>query len=951
MPRSSLRYTAMSIATTSFHDRSDQELRSRVKLLGKLVGNVLLKHEKPEVFHAVESLRTGFIQLRKRDSEARRKALIKLINGLEPAVISQVVRAFTLYFNLVNIAEEDYLHRLRRNSVRQQGHAAWIGSFYHTLAEFKEQDISVGDLQRMCDDLLYKPVFTAHPTESRRRTVMHHQREVFKIIDRLTDPRLSQFERDDLVDALQLQIETLWLTNEVRASKPTVVDEIKMGLHYFQRSLFEAVKVDYRYLERAVLNTYGEDEDGNPVVSIPSFIEFGSWIGGDRDGNPFVTADVTRMALRMQAEEILSEHLRLIYKLAQVLTMSTRWFSPSQAFLQGLQRDEALGVKSFDQRRDQFADEVYRRKLYHMHYRLRKNLAVIRNQLRNLETPDSDHAYASVDEYLQDLYSIRDSLISHGDIAAANGDLKDVIRIAETFGFHLVSLDVRQESTRHSDTVAEILQLSDSLDYADLDENQRLALLSEAIQANRKPEFDPDRLSKEGREVIEVFDTIRHMRAQIGRRCIGSYVISMTHNASHIMEVIYLGFVTGLVERRNQDYHCELEVAPLFETIDDLGHIDSVLDSLLQNPVYKALLLDSGGTQEVMLGYSDSCKDGGIMSAAWGLYQAQQKVVQISTRHAINCRIFHGRGGTITRGGGPTHQAIMSQPPHTVHGQIKFTEQGEVLSHKYGNAETAVYELTMGITGLMKASMGTLLGNRENFDEFHAPMQQLSDHSEACYRELTDHTAGFFEYFYETTPVSEIGLMNIGSRPSHRRKGDLSKASVRAIPWVFGWSMSRTTMPAWYGVGYAIASWVKGDPDRLEQLHGMNRRWPFFAAMISNLQMSLFKSDMRIALDYSKLCDDRELADSIYHMLREENQSSIEGVLQVAGIETLLADDGLLELSLTRRDPYLDPLAYLQVDLLRKYRDESQSEADRMQWQAALLSSINGIAAGLRNTG
>ena len=941
----------MSVAATSFHDKSDQELRSRVKLLGKLVGNVLLKHEKPEVFHAVESLRTGFIQLRKRDSESKRKNLIKLINGLEPDVISQVVRAFTLYFNLVNIAEEDYLHRLRRNSVQQQGHAAWVGSFYHTLADFKQQRISVEDVQGMCDSLLYKPVFTAHPTESRRRTVMHHQREVFKIIDRLTDPRLSQFDRDDLVEALQLQIETLWMTNEVRGNKPTVVDEIKMGLHYFQRSLYQAVKVDYRYLERAVLNTYGEDDDGNPVVSIPSFIECGSWIGGDRDGNPFVSADITRMALRLQAEEILSEHVRLVYDLAQVLTMSTRWFEPSAEFLQGLERDEALGVKSFDQRRDQFADEVYRRKLYHMHYRLRKNLAIIRNQLRDMETPDSDHAYASADEYLQDLYSIRDSLVSHGDIAAANGDLKDVIRIAETFGFHLVSLDLRQESTRHSDAVAEILRLSGGADYAAMDESQRLASLAGAIESGEKPAFQADELSRESREVLEVFDTIGQMRAQIGRRCIGSYVISMTHNASHIMEVMYLGFVAGLVQKQEQGYSCELEVAPLFETIEDLGHIDSVLDSLMQNPVYKALLLESGATQEVMLGYSDSCKDGGIMSAAWGLYQAQQKVVRISTRHDVNCRIFHGRGGTITRGGGPTHQAIMSQPPDTVLGQIKFTEQGEVLSHKYGNAETAVYELTMGITGLMKATMGARLGNRENFDEFHAPMQELSDHSETCYRELTDHTDGFFEYFYESTPVSEIGLMNIGSRPSHRRKGDLSKSSVRAIPWVFGWSMSRTTMPAWYGVGYAIENWVAGDSERLECLHRMNRRWPFFAAMISNLQMSLFKSDMRIALEYGKLCDDRELADSIYRMLDDENQRSIDAVLQVAEVDHLLADDAVLELSLSRRDPYLDPLAYLQIDLLRKYRDESQPESDRMQWQAALLSSINGIAAGLRNTG
>jgi phosphoenolpyruvate carboxylase len=941
----------MSIPATPFHESSDRELRSRVKLLGKLVGNVLLKHEKAEVFHAVESLRTGFIQLRKRDSEAKRKSLIALIYGLEPGVISQVVRAFTLYFNLVNIAEEDYLHRLRRESVRQQGHAAWVGSFHHTLEEFKDQGISIEALQELCNRLSYKPVFTAHPTESRRRTIMHHQREVFKFFDQLTDPRLSQYDRDDLVDALQLQIETLWLTNEVRASKPTVIDEIKMGLHYFQRSLFEAVKIDYRYLERAVLHTYGEDDQGNPVVSIPSFIEFGSWIGGDRDGNPFVTAQITRTALCMQAEEILGEHIRLVYGLTQVLTMSTRWFTPGAEFMQGLQRDQALGIKAFDQRRDQFADEVYRRKLYHMHQRLRKNLAIVRNQLREQKTPDSHHAYQHVDEYLADLYSIRDSLISHGDFAAANGDLKDAIRIAETFGFHLVSLDLRQESNCHSRAVAEILRQNGRADYPELGENERLQLLAAAIADDRKPTIEAGELSEECREILDVFATIGRMRARIGQRCIGSYVISMTHEASHIMEVMYLAFASGLAGRRDGEYFCELEIAPLFETIDDLGHIDSVLDTLLQNPVYKALLGKSGGTQEVMLGYSDSCKDGGILSAAWGLYQAQEKVVRISSRHAISCRIFHGRGGTITRGGGPTHDAIMAQPPRTVQGQIKFTEQGEVLSHKYGNAETAIYELAMGITGLMKATMGTLRDERENYAEFHPVMQQLADYSETFYRELTDHTEGFFEYFYETTPVSEIGLMNIGSRPSHRRKGDMSKASVRAIPWVFGWSMSRTTMPAWYGVGYAIERWAEGKPERIAELQRMKNRWPSFAAMISNLQMSLFKSDMRIALEYSTLCNNRGLAEGVYAMLRAENRRSIEGVLQVAGIGQLLEQDSVLKLSLSRRDPYLDPLAYLQIDLLRKYRDESHAEDDRMQWQAALLSSINGIAAGLRNTG
>ncbi len=941
----------MSVTAISFHAKSDKELRSRVKLLGKLLGNVLLKHEEPEVYHAVESLRTGFIQLRKRNSEPRRKALMQLIEGLSPHVASQVTRAFTLYFNLVNIAEEDFLHRLRRASVRKQGHAAWIGSFYHTLDEFRDRGIDAAELQQLFDSLLYKPVFTAHPTESRRRTIMYHQREVFRIIDELTDPRLSPLERDDLIDALQLQIELLWLTDEVRATRPSVTDEIKMGLHYFRRSLFEAVRIDYRHLERAVIHTYGEDDFGNPLIRVPSLIRFGSWIGGDRDGNPRVTPDTTRLALRMQAEQIIEEHARQIYHLAQILTLSTRWFMPSDGFLERLAADEAAGIEALARYREPFAAEIYRRKLYYMHYRLRKNLAVVRNEMQGLETPDAGHAYRSEREFLDDLYSIRDSLISHGEYEMANAELKDAIRLAETFGFHLASLDIRQESGRHTAAVSEILRQTEDLAYDELDEAARLKLLAERIATGTRPQLDTDRLAPENRETLAVFDVIREMRAQISERCIGSYVISMTHSGSHVMEVMFLASMAGLVGDRDGKPFSTLEVAPLFETINDLGHIDEVLESLLQNPVYKALLLDTGGTQEVMLGYSDSCKDGGILSAAWGLYRAQQKVAEISARHGIQCRMFHGRGGTITRGGGPTHEAIMAQPPHTLHGQIKFTEQGEVLSHKYGNAETANYELAMGITGLMKASMLSQRGGDADHGQYHSGMQQLAESSERFYRELTDDMPGFFDFFYEATPVAEIGLMNIGSRPSHRRKGDLSKASVRAIPWVFGWNMSRTTMPAWYGVGYAVERWLDGDPERLEQLREMNRSWPFFAAMISNLQMSLFKSDMRIAREYSRLCRDEQLARKIYDMIEHENRRSIDAVLEVAAQKKLLASDPVLTLSLSRRDPYLDPLAYLQVDLLRKYRDESQPAENREQWLAALLSSINAIAAGLRNTG
>ncbi len=941
----------MSNQSKRLHARSDKDLRSRVKLLGKLVGNVLLKHEDPAVFHAVEALRTGFIQLRKRNSEPKRQALIKLIESLQPAIINQVIRAFTIYFNLVNIAEEDFLHRQRRNSVRKNGYAAWTGSFHHTIQGFAQTDMNVDELQQLLDSLSYTPVFTAHPTESKRRTVMQLQRHVFTIIDQLTDPRLGQFERDDLVEALQSQIEVLWLTNEIRGSKPSVIDEIKLGLHYFQRSLFEAVKLDYRYLERAIMHTYGEDDTGNPVARVPSFIHFGSWIGGDRDGNPYVTADVTRLALRMHAEEILTEHVRLIYKLTQVLTMSTKWCTPSESFMQMLAKDEAMGVKALDERRDQFADEVYRRKLYHMHYRLRKNLAVIRNRMRNMETPNSDHAYRDEKEFLDDLYSIRESLISHGEYSTANGDLKDVIRIAETFGFHMVELDIRQESTRHTQAVSEIIEISGLGDYTGMSDQQRLDFLAGLIDSDARPHFDTTQLSDNGRQTLEVFQTIFAMRQEISDHCIGSYVISMTHSASHIMEVMYLGYIAGLAGKNADGLFCKLEIAPLFETIDDLNAIDAVLDTLLQNSVYKRLLSLSGGVQEVMLGYSDSCKDGGILSAAWGLYQAQHKVIQITGHHQVKCRMFHGRGGTITRGGGPTHDAIMSQPPRTVLGQIKFTEQGEVLSHKYGNTETAHYELAMGITGLMKASAGIVDDDSADYDAFHPVMQELSDHSEHYYRELTDHTKGFFEYFYEATPVSEIGLMNIGSRPSHRRKGDLSKSSVRAIPWVFGWGQSRHMMPAWYGVGYAIEHWLQENPRSVKKLRDMNKQWPFFAAMISNMQMSLFKSDMRTALEYSKLCRNQSLGKSIFGNIQKENKRTIEQVLKIANIKKLLSSDPVLTLSLTRRDPYLDPLGYLQITLLKKFRDESVPEQERMQWQAALLSSINAIAAGLRNTG
>lgn len=945
----------MSLASFAENVRSDKELRTRVKLLGTLVGNILVKHEDPKVFEAVEKLRTGFIELKKKDDTSKRESLIQVIEGLEPKIIEQVIRAYTLYFNLVNIAEEDFLHRQRRRTVRQEGHANWKGSYFQTLSEFKQQGVSKEELETLLNQLAFMPVFTAHPTESKRRTISQLQRRVFEYIDNLTDPRISDQERNQIVEDLQSQIEILWSTTEVRETKPQVMDEVKHGLHYFKRSLYDAITQDYRYLDKAIRRVYGENESGDPVISPPSFIKFGSWIGGDRDGNPFVKPETTAKTLRMHSQEILGEYIDLTSKLSQILTHSSRWCQPSENFMEKLLQDESSGITTYDKKRDRFESEIYRRKLYFMRFRLKQNLDLVERKLKAKTDKNLAYAYSSSDEFLKDLCSIKESLISHGDKSTAQGLLQDTIRLVETFGFHLMALDIRQESTRHTLAVSEIIELTGH-DYTELAEHSRIELLANLIESGMKPSFEVPDLSEETRETYDVFQVIKTMREEISPECFGSYVISMTHSASHIMEVMFLGYLVGIAGKRKGEWFNYLQISPLFETIEDLSHIYEVLDTLLNNSTYKNLLKSNQNLQEVMLGYSDSCKDGGFLSSAWGLYQAQIKVIDITNKHQVECRMFHGRGGTIGRGGGPTHDAILSQPPNTVFGQIKFTEQGEVLSNKYNNVETAWYELALGITGLMKASMCIIKNSKPEYEKYYPVMQQLSDYSEQSYRHLTDDTEGFFQYFYETTPVNEIGLMNIGSRPSHRKKGDPSKSSVRAIPWVFGWAQSRHTLPAWYGFGSAFDQWLDSNPKNLATLREMNENWPFFNSIISNSQMALFKSDMVTAKQYANLNSNHDLANHVFSLVENENISTIKNVLDIANIKSLLANDSALSLSLTRRDPYLDPLGYIQINLLKKYRayethENGNRNGNGNPWKEALLSSINAIASGMRNTG
>jgi len=809
---------------------TDKQLRSRVKLFGNLLGNVLLSKAGTKVYDAVEKLRVGFIELHRENDEQKRARLMKLIESLDAETLTQVVRAFSTYFSLVNVAEEASQLQLRRRQMRKGGEL-WIGSFDSALRDFIDMGMSAERLQHLLDRLAYIPVITAHPTEAKRRSILYALRRIFLTNEKLGDTRLGKAQRQKVIAELETQIQILWRTNEVRESRPQVRDEIKNGIYYFKESLFDAVPVVYRNLEDRIRDHYPGAQ-----IKVPSFLKFGSWIGGDRDGNPNVKPETTVLALRLQSRATLQEYLKRLNIAFKHLTHSDQLCTPSGEFTESLQKDENIRSEVFTNDPLTYTHSPYQRKIAFMIFRIQQNLDKTRALIAD-NTADISHyvhAYTSEDDFLNDLLLIRDSLHSHDDEKIADLAIKDLIRLVESFGFYLMQLDIRQESTRHTEAVAEILKLSNTyIDYPGLDEAERIRMLSDLIHNQCSGiDFDRSLLNEANKETLLVFDVIEKMYDEISPRAFGEYVISMTHQASHVLEVLLLATLVGLTGKKDDKWFCKISISPLFETIEDLSHIESVLARLFDDETYKTLLTASGNLQEVMLGYSDSCKDGGILASSWQLFEAQQKVMNLADSHQINCRLFHGRGGTIGRGGGPTHESILSQPEGTVHGQIKFTEQGEVLSNKYSNPETAVYELTLGITGLMLASRYQILpGKSTASEENMSIMREIMTYGENSYRQLTDNTEGFLDYFYEATPVSEIALMNIGSRPSHRKPGDRSKSSVRAIGWVFGWAQARQTLPAWYGIGTALQQWIGDDDSRLQKLRDMYQRWPYFKAL------------------------------------------------------------------------------------------------------------------------
>lgn len=923
----------------------DQQLRSRVRLMGNVLGEVIKAQSGKDVLRRIEYLRKGFIRLREQYDTVGLEQLKGYIQQLSADELRPVIRAFTTYFQLVNIAEESFLHRQRRRFAAS-GKLLWEGSFDHCIRQLHEANVDQQGVQRLLTDMSYMPVFTAHPTEAKRRATMLQLRRIFEANEGIDSQAMTLDHKAHRRRELKTRVQTLWKTDEVRPAKPDVRYEIRMGLFHFKASLFEAVPIVYRRLQDAIERVYGE----NSGIHIPNVLSFGSWVGGDRDGNPNVTAQTTREAILLQQRTILGHYLSKIDQLLEIFTQSEQFCTPLSAFNESLAEDDRYRELFAGQWPALFPQEPYRRKLYLMKLRLRQTLQRVELLLKGDLDPDSGTGYVNEAAFINDLQLMYESLCSHGDVDVADAELLDLLRLARTFGFYLASLDVRQESTVHTSSVAEILRLQGICDdYIACTEQQRMELMARLIQ--QPPILNSlDELSSMTREVLAVFDVIAEMQQTVSPSVVDRYVISMAHQASDVLHVLFLATFANLCTYKNGRYSCCLAVSPLFETVDDLQHIEPVMSRLLDDPLYYQLLTASGRMQEVMLGYSDSAKDGGIVASAWSLYQAQQQVIELGQRRGVRIRLFHGRGGTVGRGGGPTYQAITSQPAGTVFGQIKFTEQGEVLSFKYSNKETAVYELTMGLTGLIAASSGHITQVPVDPPVYGQVMSQLRQQGEHYYRQLTEDTPAFLDYFYQATPVNEIASLNIGSRPSHRQQKDRSKYSVRAIAWVFGWGQSRHTLPAWYGLGKGLEDFCAQQPKNLAVLQQLYKEWPFFRVLLNNTQMALFKADMSIAAEYARLSKNSE-SQLVFETIKAECERTIYWVLKVAQIDELLAENKLLKLSISRRNAYLDPLNYIQLVLLKNYRNDQLNEADRERSLDPLLRSINAIATGMRNTG
>ena len=919
----------------------DEPLRADIRLLGRVLGEVIGEQAGADVLELVESTRVEAFGVHR--SEVDRTELASRLAGLDVRSANQVIRAFSHFSVLANLAE-DIHHERRRRHHRRAGSPPQRGTLAASFALLDRAELSVGTVARELAGALVCPVVTAHPTEVRRKTVFQVQRQITELI-RQRD-RAGEADVDDEWSArLWRAVLTLWQTALLRLSRLRLTDEIDEALRYYELSLFDVVPAINAELRRAVEQRW----PGAGLLRRPMLLP-GSWIGGDRDGNPFVTADALRRATTRQAETALGHHLAELAELRSELSMSDRLVTPAPQLY-------ALAEASGDASPFR-ADEPYRRALTGITARLAATAVRILGTVPGGRPPGPGvAAYAGPDELRADLDVIDASLRSHGAGALADDRLLRLREAVDVFGFHLCGLDLRQNSSVHEEVVAEMLAWAGVCeDYAALDEPARVALLVGELTL-RRPLVRPDAELSEGtRTELDVLVAAAEQVGLLGPRTIPNYVISMCESVSDVLEVAVLLKEVGLLDPGGSAGSpptptCPVGISPLFETIGDLQAAATTLGAVLDQPLYRSLLRNRGDVQEVMLGYSDSNKDGGYLAANWALYRAELDLVELARRQGVRLRLFHGRGGTVGRGGGPSYEAIRAQPPGAVAGALRITEQGEVIAAKYADPDLARRNLEALVAATLESTLLDVEGLGADADEAYVLLDDLAGRAQQVYRELVHETPGFVEWFRAATPIGELAELNIGSRPPSRKAGN-SITDLRAIPWVFSWSQTRIMLPGWYGTGSALESFVDGSAERLERLRDLHRRWPFFRTVLSNMGMVLAKTDLGLAASYAGLVPDEELRARVFDRICEEHERTCRMTRAITGEEELLADNPSLARSIRNRFPYLEPLHHLQVEMLRRRRGAVPGEgSDEELTGRNIQLTINGIATALRNSG
>ena len=908
-------------------------LGRNIRLLGDLLGEVIVRQAGPPLFDLEEEIRLLAKKWREGDKSAAERAAKKVaeMSG-DLSLTADIVKAFSTYFQLVNLAEEHQRIQIleKRENEAFLKQEPMDESVIAAVMTLEREGFSAEQVNEMLGQMVIMPVFTAHPTESRRRTIrkiLEHTAAALRELESATE-----IQQDEIKQKIARYITLLWQSDDSRNRKPTVMDEVRnTGLYFFENTLFDVVPQLYRELELALAQTYPDFD-----WDVPNMLRFGSWIGGDRDGNPFVTTETTESAIQAQKNLVLKRYAKDVYSLYEMLCPSVNRTQVNQDLLESLSSEvtelpeiELESVNRFDQ-------EPYRQKLILIYRRLTATIEQNKSGW-DVESPNP-RAYQSATELLSDLETIRTSLIDNNGEILTEGRLAEVIRRVRVFGFHLASLDIRQHSARHESALAEVFSTYGICpDYLALGEEAKVALLAEQI-ANRRPLTAELNFSEETNETISLFRMIKTAHRKSGEESICSYVISMTESVSDMLEVLLLASDTNLFGK--------IDIVPLFETVGDLNRAHETMATIFKNKVYETHLAERGRGQQIMIGYSDSNKDGGFLRANWMLFTAQRNIAQTCADADVGLTLFHGRGGSIGRGGGPTNRAILAQPPESIRGRIRITEQGEVVSSRYTHNEIARRHLQQLFNAVICSS-----GKRPDFpdlERWSTVVDSVSQIAFEKYRSLVEKDE-FIGYFQTATPIDQIDQLNIDSRPS-RRKSTKSINDLRAIPWVFAWTQSRTNIPSWYGVGTGFSSWIEsGEEGYLAELQDMYLKWPFFKTVLDNVHLGLGRADMDIAKFYSELVSE-PYGEEIYSNIHMEYELSRKWLLAITQHDDVLDSEQWLQHSIRMRNPYVDPINFIQVALLERFR-ETEDQQERERIQKVIIESVNGIAAGLQNVG